>query len=481
MSIRYDVILRGGEVFDGSGAAGQRADIAIAGERIVAVGPLGSATAETEIDATNLAVAPGFIDVHTHDDQALLIAPDMAPKTSQGVTTVVVGNCGVSLSPAGFAKAPPPPFDLLGDGDWRRFPRVADYMTAVEKTRPAVNAAVLVGHATLRVHAMDRLDLAATGAEIDTMRARLRDALDDGAIGMSTGLAYAPASAAPTDEVVALADVLAAEGGIYTTHMRDEHDGVETSIDETIAIAKRSGARAVISHHKCGGIKNFGRSVQTLARIREAQQTLPLGLDAYPYAAASTILQERLVRTSSRVLISWSKSHPECAGRELADIARDWGVDPVDAAKRLQPAGGIFFMMDEGDVRRILAYPETMIGSDGLPHDRHPHPRLWGTFPRVLGHYARDLGILTLPDAIRRMTGLPASRFGLVDRGAIRVGAFADLTVFSPETVIDRASFEEPTRPASGIEHVLVNGRTVWRRGASTGERPGHVLRRTRR
>ena len=228
------------------------------------------------------------------------------------------------------------------------------------------------------------------------------------------------------------------------------------------------------------GPANWGRTVETLALIDAAAKRQPVGLDAYPYIAGSTVLKPELADGTIRIMVTWSEPHPELAGRDLADIARDWGVDILEAAARLQPAGAIYWMMDEADVRRVLSFDETMIGSDGLPHDIHPHPRLWGTFPRVLGHYCREVGLFGLEKAVRKMTGLSAARFGLAGRGIVRAGAYADLCVFDAETVIDRATFAEPTLPASGIEHVFVNGSPVWSEGRPTGERPGRALRRQR-
>ncbi len=474
----YDLVFRNGQVIDGSGAPPRRADVAIANDRIAAVGEVPAGAGAREIDVGGRAVAPGFIDVHTHDDRALFATPDMAMKVSQGVTTVITGNCGVSLAPLALAAAPPPPLDLIGGQADYRFPTFASYLDALDAAPAAVNAAALVGHSTLRVGAMDALDRAATPAEVEAMRGRLAEALDAGAIGFSTGLAYAPSAHAPTVEVIALAELLHGAQAIHTTHMRDESDHVMDSLDETFAIGRAVDVPVVISHHKASGTANFGRSRETLPKIAEAMGRQSVGLDAYPYAASSTVLDPDWVKEAVRVLVTWSVPHPEEAGRDLADIAAAWGVDQRIAAGRLQPAGAVYFAMDEGDVRRILAFEHTMIGSDGLPHDAHPHPRLWGSFPRVLGHYAREQGLFTTAEAVRRMTGLPAARFGLANRGAIRAHAYADITVFDPETVIDRATFAAPKTPAAGIELVMVNGRIVWQDGAPTGDRPGRALRR---
>jgi N-acyl-D-amino-acid deacylase len=472
-----DWILRGGTVIDGTGAARRRADVAISGDRIAAIGGITKAKGAREIDVAGLVVAPGFIDVHTHDDRALL-ATDMAAKASQGVTTVITGNCGISLAPLTLDRAPPPPLDLIGDAADYAYPRFADYLARLDRSPPAVNAACLVGHSTLRVATMPELDRPARADEIARMQQLLDAALSAGAIGLSSGLYYAPAAQAPPAEIEALAKLLRPAGALYTTHMRDEAEHVLDSLDESFHVGQQAQVPVVISHHKTTGVANFGRTAETLPKIAAAMLAQEIGLDAYPYVASSTVLRTERIEESLKVLITWSKAMPEQAGRDLAEIAGEWGVGLREAAARLQPAGAIYWMMDEADVRRVLAFEHTMIGSDGLPHDIHPHPRLWGTFPRVLGHYCRDVGLFGLETAVRKMTGLPAARFGLSGRGVIAEGAYADLAVFDPATVIDRATFAEPTRPAAGIAHVFVNGRPVWTDGKPTGERSGRALRR---
>ncbi len=474
----YDLLISGGRVIDGTGAPARKADVALSGDRIAAIGDLRGAAAKQRVDAAGKTIAPGFIDVHTHDDNALLRTPDMTMKVSQGVTTVVVGNCGVSLAPLTLAGAPPPPLDLLGDKGEYRFATFGDYMRTLDDQPAATNAACLVGHTSLRVGTMDRLDRAATKDEIKAMAGRLDEALGAGAVGMSTGLYYPPAQHAPTSEVIELAHVVRAHNAIHTTHMRDENDRVMESLEETFRIGREAKVPVVISHHKVTGKHNFGRTRETLAAIDAARKTQPISIDVYPYIASSTILKVEWIAIARRVIVTWSKAMPEAGGRDLADIARDMGVEPKEAAARLLPAGAIYFTMDEEDVQRVLSWPEAMIGSDGLPHDVHPHPRLWGTFPRVLGHYSRDLKLFSLEEAVRRMTSLTASRFGLADRGVVREGAFADLVVFNADRVIDRATFEHPKSPAAGIDLVLVNGAPVWREGAATGKRPGRALRR---
>ena len=473
-----DFVLRGGEVIDGSGRTRSRADVAVEGDRIAEVGRVGKTAGAREIDVSGKIVAPGFIDVHTHDDRALFATPEMAAKASQGVTTVVTGNCGISLAPLTIDHAPPPPLDLIGEAADYRYGRFADYLAALDRTPAAINAACLVGHSTLRVGAMSSLDRPAAPAELDRMRELLQEALDAGAVGLSSGLAYAPAEHAPPAEIEALAALLRPAGALYTTHMRNEGDKVLDSLDESFAVGRTAGVPVVISHHKTIGRANFGRTAATLPKIAEAIARQEVGLDCYPYIASSTVLSAAQAERASKVLVTWSKTAPEQAGRELAAIAADWGVSIAEAVARLQPAGAVYWTMDEPDVQRVLGFAHTMIGSDGLPHDSHPHPRLWGTFPRVLGHYCRDLGLFGLEEAVRKMTGLPAARFGRRGRGAVAVGASADITVFDPATVIDRATFEEPKVAAAGIEHVFVNGRQVWSEGKPTGERPGRALRR---
>ncbi len=471
-------LIRNGVVIDGSGSERCRADVLVRGDRIAAVGDLGGQPAPAcVIDARGAIVAPGFIDAHTHDDRALLSTPDMSPKISQGVTTVVTGNCGVSLAPL-VGRDPPPPLTLLGDRHWYRFPSVDAYARAVEASPPAVNALMLVGHSTLRVAVMEDLTAPATPTEIGRMAVLLDEALETGCVGLSTGLAYPTASAAPTDEVAVLAERLAAHGGLYATHMRDEGDRLVESVDETLEIGRRAGVPVVISHHKAAGRHNWGKTRETLVRIDAAARRQKVDFDVYPYAATSTVLLPEFVARAERVMMSWSIPHPEMAGRDLDGICHEWGCTVEEAIERLLPAGAIYFMLDENEVQSVLRFPRAMIGSDGLPHDRFPHPRLWGTFPRVLGHYARELGLFSLEQAVHRMTGLTASVYGLAERGAIRVGAYADLVIFDAERVIDRADYARPCEPAAGIDLVMVNGQTVWTAGAWTGRCPGRLLRR---
>jgi N-acyl-D-amino-acid deacylase len=480
MTTQFDLVIRNATIVDGTGAARFAADIGIRGDRVVRLGQLDEGErAAREIDAQGLVAAPGFIDAHTHDDRMLLSDPTMAPKVSQGVTTVVTGNCGISLACSPAHSASIPPLDLLdSNGQWFRFPDFRGYCAALENAPPAANAACLIGHTTLRAATMDCLDRPATPAEIGRMRALAERALEQGALGLSTGTAYAPAAQASTEELLAVCQPLAGSGGLYVTHMRNEDDAIVAAMEETFRIGDELGIPVVISHHKCVGKANHGRSSETLALIERTRTRQPVGLDCYPYIASSTVMQSHRAGQSTRIIVTWSKPHPELSGKDLAEAARALGVSEAEAIERLQPAGAIYFMMDEADVQRILAYPHTMIGSDGLPHDARPHPRLWGTFPRVLGHYAREVGLFSLETAVHKMTGLTAERFGLQDRGVLREGAYADIALFDPEQVIDAATFDDPVRPALGIHTVIVNGSPVWASGTPTGARPGRVLLR---
>ncbi|WP_313320480.1 D-aminoacylase [Stenotrophomonas sp.] len=457
----HEVVIRGALVFDGSDRTGEVTDVAIDNGYISAIGTLADAAAGTTIDARGLALAPGFIDVHTHDDIEVIRNPAMLSKLSQGVTTVVVGNCGISASPVRIHGEVPDPMNLLGDAADFRFADFASYRMAVEHAAPAVNVAALVGHTALRQNHMDRLDRAASEAEIAAMRAQLRQSLDQGALGLSSGLAYASAFHAPASEVEALALELP-EDGLYATHLRDEFAGVLDAMEEAFTAARAPQARVRVSHLKCAGIDNWGRSQQVLECLQNAARQQDVACDCYPYAASASTLDLKQVTDAYDILITWSDPEPDQGGRLLADIAAHWQMSLHDAAIRLQPAGAVYHGMDEADVRRILSHPLTMIGSDGLPRDPRPHPRLWGTFPRVLGHYARDEKLFPLHTAVHKMTGLPASRFAMGKRGFIRQGWCADLVLFDPARVRDTANFHDPVRAAEGIASVWVNGRLAY-------------------
>jgi N-acyl-D-amino-acid deacylase len=477
---RCDILFRQVTVVDGTGAAPAVADVALANGRIAAVGALGGWQAGEEIDGAGKALAPGFIDVHSHDDATVMSRPDMMPRLSQGVTTVIVGNCGIGVAPVTLRGEPPDPMNLLGPPSAFCYPTFAAYVAALERAGPAVNIAALVGHTALRSNHLDRLDRAATVEEREAMRGQLREALDHGALGLSTGLAYASARSAPTEEVLALVEPLAAAGALYATHLRTEFDGILEALDEAFRIGRHGRVPVMVSHLKCAGVQNWGRSGQVLDALARARAGQNVGHDCYPYAASSSTLDVGQATGEIEIMVTWSTPHPELAGKMLAEIAAQWGVDQREAARRLRPAGAVYHGMSADDVRRILLDPHTAIGSDGLPNDPRPHPRLWGTFPRVLGHYSRDEKLFPLAEAVRRMTGLSAARFGLSDRGQVRAGCWADLVLFDPLTVRDVATFAEPIAPAEGIERVWVNGVLAYRGAdkAVTGARAGRFLRR---
>jgi len=473
-----DTLIRNVQILDGSGGEPQSGSVAIETGRIQAVGDLPGYSAQHMLDGEGKMLAPGFIDAHTHDDLYVIRAPEMLHKLSQGVTTVIVGNCGISASPVRLTSDLPNPMNLLGETGEFRYCAFADYVAAVSAARAAVNVAALVGHTALRNNHMNRLDRTASTDEIAAMRAQLREALDHGALGLSTGLAYSSAYSASVEEVMGLAEPLSGAGGIYATHLRDETDLVLQAMDEAFRVGRHASVPVIISHLKCAGMDNWGRSGEVLQLLDATRVRQSIGCDCYPYAASSTTLDLRQVDERIPIAITWSKPHPKLAGQTLAKIANSWGTGQIEAARRLQPAGAIYHCMSEDDMRAILRHPETMIGSDGLPNDPLPHPRLWGTFPRVLGHYSREQKLFSLGEAVRKMTSLPAQRFGFTDRGWLREGYCADLVLFNADTVRDTASFVDPIRTSAGIEAVWVNGVLSYRDRAPTGERAGRFLPR---
>jgi N-acyl-D-amino-acid deacylase len=475
-SIRADVVLKGGHVIDGRGQPQFAADVALSGDTIVAIGDLTEVSADRIVDVTGLVVAPGFIDAHTHDDLICITQPEMTPKISQGVTTLIVGNCGISAAPLRFSDGVSEPFNLLGQRDDFAYDTFASYRRAIEAVRPRVNVAALVGHSTLRLRCVKDLERPATASELEQMNVLLRQALDQGAVGMSSGVFYAPARAADVAELTALAQTVGAAGGVYTAHIRDERDGIVEALQEGFAVTRPSQTPLVVSHLKCAGMRNWGRADELLGLIDAARQAQPVHLDCYPYTAGSTVIRPDLADGEVEILINWSTPHPEAAGRTLKTIAEEWGMTEAIAAERLMPGGASYFQMREQDMRQIMQHHCCMIGSDGLPHDSLPHPRLWGTFPRVLGRYARDLKVLSLEMAVHKMTGLSAATFSLLDRGRIAVGMKADITVFNPETIIDRATYDNPAQLAEGIVHVFVNGTLAWTDKAATPVRNGRFL-----
>jgi len=489
MSERPDLVIRDATLLDGSGAPPVRGDLAVRDDRIVAVGEVPERGGR-EIQAGGRALAPGFIDCHTHDDFAAVLHPDMAFKVLGGVTTCIVGNCGMGAAPwpqaQAMARAFHPRHELP---EWHGY---HGYVEHLEREPPSVHVGFLVGHGTLRAAAMGGDARPPTDAELAHMRDGLHEGLDAGAVGLSTGLVYEPGRHAATDELVELASELRDAGGLYATHMRNEADRLLEAVDEAISIGERAGVPVQISHHKAAGRPNWGRVRESLARLEAARaRGIDVHADQYPYTAGSTILSAVVGGArgglggvqGDDIVIAGTAAHPEWEGRSLASLAAERGEDWLATADRVLAAepGATVVMhsMSEDDVRTVLVHPTTMIGSDGLPTvEGRPHPRLYGTFARVLGHYARDEGLLPLAEAVHRMTGLPAAKFGLSDRGRLVPGAAADLVLFDASRIVDRGTYEEPHQPPEGIAGVWVAGREVVREGRHLGARPGQVLAR---
>jgi len=525
-----DLVIRGGEVLDGTGAPPVRADVAIRDGRIVAVAADHAAAARRTLDARGLVVAPGFIDIKTHSDFTLPYATGAESKVFQGVTTEVIGHCGLSVAPALPGRARLLQDYLAGFAPWIEVAETsfAAYMDRFPPT--AVNVIMQVGHNTLRAMTVGLDDRAPTAAEQDAMRRLLDEGLAAGAIGLSSGLFTAPGSFARPEELHDLLAVVRRHRGTYATHVRDEADGVFAAVREAIAAAEASGVHVQIVHLKLSGVDNWGRAGALLAEIEEARaRGVPVDCDAYPYTFAANPLRNLLplwvqegglaamlgrlgdpaarariageieargltsfgrVPSWDAVSLSTSRTRSRDAGRSLGELARAAGVAPIDLVHELLAAdeGATFVAVssiDEADVRALLRSPAVLVGSDGRSVARDsvagqgkPHPRFYGTFPRVLGHYARDLGLLSLPDAVFKMTGGPARVLGLADRGLLREGYRADVTVFDSATIVDRSTFEEPHQYAAGLAATIVNGVVVVEGGAHTGARPGRVLRR---
>ena len=509
--------ITGGLVYDGLGGAPYEADVAVADGKICALGDLKSLSADQEIDARGLWVCPGFIDVHSHSDTYLLIEPAAPSKIFQGITTEVVGNCGASAAPRyGEYRLPSDWRDQTYPGSWQS---VAEYRELLMAAKPAPNVVLLVGHNALRAGIMGYAEREATAAEIEAMQSRLRECLEAGACGLSTGLLYPPGKYAAMEEIVELAKVVAVYGGIYTTHMRSEGRHLLAALDETLAIGRRSGVRVEISHLKTSGRPNWGLLDEALAKIETAQVAgLEVAADRYPYTASSTDLdvllpewassggpeaclarlrgadvrqklQDELAAASrdyEKVMVG-ATSVPDCQGKTLTEVAQILKMDPPAAIVDLLLAdelktSAMFFGMSEANMRRILALPYVMIGTDAsvraltgpLSLD-HPHPRAYGTCLRFLLMAHRD-GLVKPEEAIRKMTSLPAKHYRLAGRGVVQKGFWADLLVIDPAKLDDRSTYAKPHQLAQGVQAVVVNGVLTLQGGRLTGRRGGWFL-----
>lgn len=493
-----DLVIRAATVLDGSGAAPFTADVVVDGGRIAAVEPGGfTGQARETLDAAGLHLCPGLIDTHAHDDGAFFKHPGMEFKLAQGVTTVVSGNCGFSAIPADPAQDSVKASGGILAGLEGEFTDLDGYFAAALERGPAINNMMLVGHNTVRTLVMGFDRRAPTAQELGQMRDHVAKALEQGACGFSTGLIYRPGRWSETDEVIALAEAARGTDALYTTHMRNEGDHLLQAVDETLTIGREAGVHAHISHHKAAGPANWGKVRESLEKVDAALAAgQRITLDVYPYTAGSGRMIEyfnldNINRQLAEVIrIASCPAFRQYEGRMATDIAADEGRDVTDVIHGIltAPKGDrticIQFIIDEADVETNLAHADMMVGSDGIPDLRgKPHPRLFGTFPRVLGHYVRERGVLSLPEAVRRMTSLPARTFGMVDRGRVVPGAFADLLLFDAATVIDRATYDAPQTEPAGIRAVWVNGALAYEQtvsggpGRHTGAASGCMLR----
>ncbi len=537
----FDLLLRGGTVIDGSGAAGRLADVAVRGDRIATIddpGTIPTDSAGLVIDATGHIVSPGFIDPHGHSDASLFVDGALVSHLRQGYTTQLSGNCGDSVAPVTATGRELVELALRPDGVVARWATFAEYLDAVEAEPLGINTAFLVGHGTIRGAVLGADSRAASPMELGAMVGHVEAAMEAGAFGLSSGLIYAPGIHAAPAEVATLVTAATRRGGLYATHLRNEADGLFAALDEAIdaitaaAAAGVPGPRLQVSHIKCASRAVWGRADQVIARIEAAQAAgLDAAADQYPYTAAATTLTTVLppallglgveaciaaltdddVRARARaemergisgwenvaadpgwegIRISWSASHPDWSGRSLAELGDALDADPAELAfdalvdDRLD-VSVVIDCMAEADVETIMAVPWIAVCTDaegrrpGHPvlDAGRPHPRTYGSTARVLGTYARERGLLSLERAVAKLTGVPAARLGLTDRGVLRPGAAADLVVFDSATVADAATYEEPARHPVGIRDVVVNGAVAVRDGVETGVRAGRLLR----
>jgi N-acyl-D-amino-acid deacylase len=538
----YDILIKGGKVVDGSGNPWYKGDIAVNGDRIACIARDIESDAEQVIDATGLVLAPGFIDAHSHADSSTLFYREMESVVAQGITTVVAGQCGSSIAPvhpglieelekrwAGWLP-PEVEFEII----WTTF---EEYLREEEKDGLGANVAHLVGHGAVRIASIGFEARAPTAGELEAMRGHVAEAMKAGAFGLSTGLIYPPGIFAETPEIMELAKVAAEYGGIYDTHIRGEGKTLMESLSEAISIGKEAGIPVQISHHKAATKSFWGKSEETLALLEETRlESVDITVDQYPYKAGSTSLvtclppwaheggMERLLerlkdpglrmRIQSDIIgglpgwenfageLGWENvyvtsvktdENEPVEGKNLHEIQEHRGdTDPYTSLFDLileeeGAAGMVIFAMGEEDVRRIMRHPLQMVGTDsgasgttGFMRRGKPHPRGYGSYPKILGRYVRDNGILTLEEAIRKMTSFPAQRFGLFTRGLLKLGMQADLVVFNPETVIDTATYQDPHQLPRGIEHVIVNGELAVHDSKPLGTLFGRTLRKDR-
>jgi N-acyl-D-amino-acid deacylase len=530
----WSLLIKNGTVIDGSGALRQKADVAIAGDAIAAVAPQLAENAARIIDATGLLVAPGFIDIHSHSDFFYAQCPSAESKIRQGVTTEVVGMCSFSPAPctAQSSHQVEAAAHSLGATLKVRWSTFNEYLESLEQARPCINVVHFVGHGPIRYAAMGAENRAPSVAEIETMKSLLAEAMGAGAFGLSSGLVYPPSAFAKTDELVALCASMSGRGGQYFTHMRGEADTLLESIAEAVEISEQAGVALQIAHLKASGRENWPLFDRALELIEAARQRgIGASADVYPYAASSTFMtallpewvhdggiakllqrisdppiRRRIIAENSqpgdrwgttRETIGWDEvmiatcPDPETEGLSLADLAARRRKPAADAMLDLlvehdAAVSMVMFTQAEHNVQKALKQPYVMIGSDSLglsagpgPHSGCPHPRMYGTFPRVLGKYARDAGLFTHEQAIAKMTGMPAAKLDLRSRGLVREGYFADLALFDPETVCDHATFEEPHRYPGGIPYVIINGSVVVDGGKFNSSSAGRILRHT--
>ncbi len=518
----YDLVIKNGRVMDGTGNPWYAADIGIKGEMVKTIGRISAG--KRTIDASGLIVAPGFIDIHSHTDFPILIDPKAQSKIRQGVTTEVIGMCGESAAPMNESvkqywikynsSGVPEGFQY----DWTS---MGSYMKRIDRQGAALNIAPVVGHGTVRQNVLGYENREPGGAELEEMKKLVREAMEDGAWGMSTGLIYPPSVYGKQPEITELAKVVAEYNGVYFSHIRGEGETLLEAVTEACEIGKGSNTRVQIAHFKAKGRPHWGRTRESLALVKKYREMgVEVTFDQYPYIASSTNLTALLPHWSqaggaeklmehlrdpamrekmakelqfsfvwTEILVASAKNNPQYNGKNIQEIAEMMNKEPLAAffdlliIEKLQ-VPTVMFLLNEEDVRGVMQSPYGMVGSDGsaiapegIWANNVPHPRFYGTFPRVLGHYARDEGVISLQEAVRKMTGAPAQKLGIKDRGLLREGYKADITIFDPMTVKDAATFTEPQKYPAGIPYVIVNGTLVVEKGEHTGALPGKALR----